>query len=86
MVPSSPGWWNKSTRASDCQRKRTEQPLWLLNKVTTKNTKTFHLDISVSRSQSEESGLGQECLKPQVTLCLHKSSWLPGLTSGPLHN
>lgn len=46
VVPPSPGWWNKTVRASDCQRKRMDQPLWLLNKVPAKNMKTFHLDIS----------------------------------------
>lgn len=25
-----------------------DQPLWLLNKVPTKNMKTFHLDLSVT--------------------------------------
>lgn len=48
VVLPSPGWWNKRVRASDCQRKWTDQPLWLLNKVPTKNMKTFHLDISVN--------------------------------------
>lgn len=45
-VLPSPGWWNKSVRVSDCQSKWTDQPLQLLNKVPTKNMKTFHLDIS----------------------------------------
>jgi len=41
VVPLPPGCWNSRATASDYQMERTDQPLWLLNKVPAKNEKTF---------------------------------------------